>query len=143
MVFNHQPDAALLILCGELRILQGEWQALWNLTTENWGLDDPPITAADHEWLAFNDNVWPAVRISGRTPRHPDDLPGALLDYRPTTLEGIRAKAAAILAMEDAGCYGGDLRDDSCALTSSVLVDMAGSARMLLGEDAAASAGRV
>ena len=81
---------------------------------------------ADHEWLAFNDNVWPAVRISGRTPRHPDDLPGALIDFHPTTAEGIRAKAAAILAMEDAGCYGGDLRDDSCALTSSVLVDMAG-----------------
>jgi len=136
MVFGNHPDAALLILCGEPRILQGEWQALWPLTTDDWGLDDPPTTPADHEWLAFNDNVWPAIHISGQNPRHPDDLPGSLLDFHPTTVEGIRAKAAAMLAMEDAAGYGRDCRNDCCDLTHSVLVDMAGTARMLLGEDA-------
>ena len=45
MVFNDQPDAALLILCGELRILQAEWQALWNLTSE----DLEPRRSADHD----------------------------------------------------------------------------------------------
>lgn len=129
-------DAGLLALCAELRDLQTKWQRLWNSTSEDWGLDAPPITPADHEWLAFNDNVWPAIHISGQSPRHPDDLPGLLLDFHPTTVEGIRAKAAAVLAMEDAAGYGGDCRNDSCELTHSVLVDMAGAARMLLGEEA-------
>jgi len=136
MVFGNHPDAALLILCGELRVLQGEWHALWHLTTEDWGLDAPPVTPADREWLAFNDHVWPAISISGQTPRHPDDLPGSLLDFHPTTAEGIRAKAAAVLAMEDAASYGADCRSDSCELTHSVLIDTVGSARMLLGQDA-------
>jgi hypothetical protein len=116
--------------------MQAEWQRLWHFTGEDWGLDDPPTTDADREWLAYNDHVWPAIHISGQTPRHPDDLPGQLLDFRPVTVEGMRAKAAAVLAMDDAACYGADGRDDASAFYHSVLVDAAGAARMLMGEDA-------
>jgi hypothetical protein len=119
--------------------MQAEWQHLWQFTSEDWGLDDPPATDADRKWLQFNDYVWPAIHISGQTPRHPDDLPGQLLDFRPVTVEGMRAKAAAVLAMDDAACYGADARDDACELYQSVLVDAAGTARMLMGEDAQAS----
>ena len=132
-----RSDADLLTLCAQLRDMQAEWQRLWHFTSQDWGLDDPPTTAADREWLAYNDHVWPAIHIGGQTPRHPDDLPGRLLDFRPVTIEGMRAKAAAVLAIEDAGCYGADARDDAWEMNTSVLVDAAGSARMLMGEEAA------
>ncbi len=116
--------------------MQADWQRLWNYTSEDWGLDDPPTTDADHEWLRYNNEVWPAINISGETPRHPDDLPGCLLDFHPVTPEGIRAKAAAVLAIDDAACYGADARNDACEMYRSVLFDAAGTARMLMGEDA-------
>jgi hypothetical protein len=135
-VVEAGPDADLLDLCAKLAAMQAEWQRLWNFTSEDWGLDGPPTTEADHEWLRYNDEVWPAINISGQSPRHPDDLPGRLLDFHPVTPEGIRAKAAAVLAMDDAGCYGADLRNDSYELYHSALVDAAGPARCLMGEDA-------
>ncbi len=136
------PDADLLALCARLAEMQAEWQRLWEPTSEDWGLDAPPVTEADHIWLRYNDHVWPGIHISGQTPRHPDDLPAQLLDYRPVTPEGVRAKAAAVLAMEDAACYGADcagrrLRDVSTRSSSMPL----GPARCLMGEDAERAAG--
>ena len=136
LALAQSPDADLLALCARLSTMQAEWQRLWTFTSEDWGLDDPAVTDADRAWEHYNDHVWPGIHISGGTPRLPDDLPGQLLDFHPVTPEGIRAKAAAVLAMEDAACYGADARDDACALYHSVLVDAAGAARMFMGEDA-------
>ena len=129
------PDADLLALCARLAELQEEWQRLWQPTSEDWNLDEPPKTEADHVWHHFNAHVWPGINIAGDKPRHADDLPGRLLDHRPSTPEGIRAKAAAVLAMEDAACYGADCRDDAWEMFHSVLVDAAGPVRCLMGED--------
>ena len=136
---KKSPDADLLALCAQLTAMQAEWQRLWTFTTDDWGLDDPPVTDADRAWEHYNDHVWPGIHVSGGTPRLPDDLPGQLLDFHPVTPEGVRAKAAAVLAMEDAACYGADARNDACEMYQSVLVDAAGAARMLMGEDAQAS----
>ena len=134
------PDSDLLALCARLAEMQAEWQRLWEPTRDDWRLDDPPITEADHAWLRFNDYVWPGINLvcQWRGPpgsRHPDDVLGRLHDIPATTPEGLRAKAAAILAAEDAGCYGADLRDDASQLIESVLKDVAGPARCLMGED--------
>ena len=132
------PDADLLALCARLAELQEEWQRLWQPTSEDWGLDAPPITEADHTWLAFNDHVWPAVNLSRwslKEDLHPDDLPGQLLDLHAATPEGARAKAAAILAMEDASYYGANVRNDACEMLHSALLDVVGPARCLMGED--------
>ena len=56
MVFAKHPDAALLILCGELRILQEEWQRLWDTTPEE-GEAGP----ADIAWHDYSENVWPGT----------------------------------------------------------------------------------
>ena len=55
MVFVKTPDAALLVLCGELQILQGEWQALWNATSDKGNVG----SAADKALDDFEDHVWP------------------------------------------------------------------------------------
>ena len=139
------PDVDLLALCARLAAMQAEWHRLWHFTGEDWGLDDPPLTPADNEWLAYNDHVWLGISLAsgagiGAYTRHPDDLLGQLQDLHPTTLEGLRAKAAAILAADDAGCYGADICDDWHDLTQSILRDVTGAQRCLMGEDAEAPA---
>ena len=138
------PDADLLALCARLAAMQAVWQRLWEPTSEDWRLDAPPITEADHAWMRYNDYVWPAISISrwnvDKEHLHPDDLPGHLLNFRPVTPEGVRAKAAAVLAMEDASLYGANCRNDACDMYHSVLVDAAGPARCLMGEDRKAQA---
>lgn len=129
MVFADHPDAALLILCGELRILQGEWQRLWNATPED-GANSP----ADAAWHDFSDHVWPGV--ASRDVNSESDPVRGLITMRATTHEGMRAKAAAIKALDDAGGYLMSIRDDSYELMISLLKDVAGSAAMPIGEDA-------
>ena len=132
------PDAELLAVCAQLRVMQDEWQRLWTLTSDEWtGMDDPPITEADHAWWDYNNHVWPGVYISASelNKRDPNDLPSRLHDFHPVTQEGLRAKAAAVVALDDAASYG-DLRDDGWMLNLSLIRDAAGDAVRPLGEDA-------
>ena len=123
MVFGNHPDAALLILSGELRVLQGEWHRLWEATPEA-GAEGP----ADIAWRDYSENVWPGgCRLDAD--REHDPVRG-LITMRATTLEGMRAKAAAIKAMDDAGGYLMSIRDDSYELMVSLLQDVASSAAM-------------
>lgn len=129
MAFVEQRDAALLILCGELRVLQEEWQRLWAVTAE---VGEPG--SADAAWRDYSDHVWPGVSRKGAD--CDGDPVRALIASKATTLDGMRAKAAAIKAMDDAGGYSMCCRDDSYELMISLLQDVAGSAAMPLGEDA-------
>ncbi len=119
--------------------MQAEWQRLYNATSD----DDDLTTPADSAWQAFSDDVWPGVRAASRAWRddhyNPHDLPGQLRHLRATTPEGIAAKAAAILALDDAGAWT-DLRDDSYQLNRSLLEDAAGALHTAIGSDAKASA---
>ena len=128
------PDATLLALCARLGEMQAEWQRLWTLTS-----DGPAIeTEADRIWQDYADNVWPGVNIShwDAERRRPDDLPAKLLTFRATTPEGLQAKAAAILALDDAAGYQSDYRNDAIELWLSLGIDAAGPARRLVGEEA-------
>lgn len=123
------PDAALLILCGDLRTLQEEWQRLWAATPE---VGEPG--PADAAWRVYSDHVWPGVSRQGAD--SVSDPVRALIATKATTLEGMRAKAAAIKALDDAGGYLMSVRDDSYDLMMSLLQDVAGPAVMPMGEDA-------
>jgi len=123
------PDVALLVLCGELQILQGEWQRLWEATPED-GEPGP----ADTVWRDYSETVWPGVSL--READRGRDPVRDLIALKATTLEGMRAKAAAIKALDDAGGCLTSIRDDSYELVMSLLQDVAGSAAMPLGEDA-------
>lgn len=89
------PDAALLILCDELRILQEEWQRLWDATPEE-GEAGP----ADLAWRDYSENIWPGVCLAYAV--REDDPVRGLITMQVTTLEGMRARAAAIKATDDA-----------------------------------------
>ena len=121
------PAADLLALCAQLPEMQATWQRLYDATSDS----GPLTTAADFAWSDYSNDVWPGVRIStwGDRPLHPDDLPGRLRQLRATTPQGkkakAKAKAQAILAMEEAGGWC-DCRDDSVDLMHSLLRDVAG-----------------
>ena len=123
------PDAALLVLCGDLRTLQEEWQRLWAATPE---VGEPG--PADAAWRDYSDHVWPGVSRQGVDCA--GDPVRALIASKATTLEGMRAKAAAIKALDDAGGYLMGIRDDFYELMASLLQDVAGPAAMPIGEDA-------
>ena len=124
------PDAALLALCARLTDMQAEWQRLYDATS-----DEPELTTpADYAWQAYSDDVWPRTALQRRDSATPD-VPGLLLTHSATTLEGLQAKAAALLALDAAASYC-DLRDDSYELTLSLLRDAAGAAVQPLGADA-------
>ena len=57
-----------------------------------------------------------------------------LLVLPATTPEGLRAKAAAVLALHDAGDYSDGDRTDQWQIMASVLRDAAGAAAMPLGK---------
>ncbi len=122
------PDAALLALCAKLDKMRAEWQRLYDATSDK----DELTTPADHVWQAYSEDVWPrtALQPKGCTTQ---DVPALLLTYRATTLEALRAKAAAILAMDEAAGYLMDCRDDSLELSLSLVRDVAGSAHRQLG----------
>ncbi len=128
------PDAALLVLCARLEEMQAEWQRLYDLTSE----EDELTTAADHAWQTYSAELWPGLRLSpwSREGRDPVDIPGRLVDLPATTSEGLRAKAAAVLALDEAANYLTDCRNDSAELWQSVIRDAAGSAHRPLGADA-------
>lgn len=135
-----RPDAELLALCCQLAVMQAEWQRLYDATS-----DIPELTTpADHAWQDYSDDVWPSVRLAvmvgGSKPRDPADLPARLHDLPATTLEGRAAKAAAILALDDAAAYC-DSRDDICQLYASILRDVAGVAYRPLGDGCAGQSG--
>ncbi|MGI4945582.1 MAG: hypothetical protein ACRYHQ_34305 [Janthinobacterium lividum] len=127
-------DAELLMLCARLDELRAEWQRLYDATS-----DLPELTTpADHAWQDYSDNAWPGVALAviagGSKPRDPADLPARLHDLLATTPEGRAAKAAAILALDEAAAYC-DCRDDICQLYATMLRDVAGAAYRPLGED--------
>jgi len=123
------PDTPLLILCSELRTLQGEWQRLWEATPED-GEPGP----ADAVCRDYSETVWPGV-FRREADRGRDPVRD-LIALKATTLEGMRAKAAAIKALDDAAGYLESIRDDSNELMMSLLQDVAGAAAMPMGEDA-------
>ena len=81
-------------------------------------------------WPGLNFNTW------RRESRDPADLPGRLVDQPATTPAGLQAKAAAVLAIDEAASYLTDCRNDSAELWASVIRDAAGSAHRPLGADA-------
>ena len=62
------------------------------------------------------------------------DVAALLLSHPATTLEGLRAEATAILAMDEAAGYLMDCGDDSLDLSLSLLRDAAGPAFRPLDE---------
>ncbi len=125
------PDRELLDLCRQLTAMQAEWQRLYKASSDAVDLASP----ADHAWQAYNDDVWPRTGMHSRD-CITVDVPAKLLTMRATTMDGMVAKAVAILAMDDAGRYTHDIRDDSSELQLSLLEDVAGAARVRMGEDA-------
>ncbi|MGI4941841.1 MAG: hypothetical protein ACRYHQ_14985 [Janthinobacterium lividum] len=133
MIEVPRADAELLALCCQLAVMQAEWQRLYDATSDAEEL----ATHADHAWQGYSDDVWPGVRLAvfadGRKPRDPADIPGRLHDLPANTPDGRVAKAAAILALDDAAAYC-DSRDDICQLYALMLRDVAGAAHRPLGE---------
>ena len=131
----RNPDAALLALCAQLEEMQAEWQRLYDATSDEADLTTP----ADFAWQAYSDTVWPGLNFTTwrREGRDPADEPGCLLDLPATTPAGLQAKAAAVLAIDEAASYLTDCRNDSAELWQSVIRDAAGPAHRPLGADAA------
>ena len=128
---NVTGDADLLVLCAQLRVLQVEWQRLWNATS---GTPDSEESPADLILDRYTAWVWPAVRlsdVSGLTLAA--DPVRMLLDLPATTPEGLQAKAAAVLALHDAGDYSDRDRADQWQIVAGLLRDVAGAAAMPLG----------
>ena len=123
-------DAALLALCAQLEELQAEWQRLYDATS-----DDNSDTPADRVFDAYSNDVWPGLCRSpwSSEGRDPADLPARLVDLPATTPEGLRAKAAAILAIDESASYLTDCRNDSMELSLSLIRDVAGATRRPLG----------
>ena len=91
---------------------------------------DELTTPADHAWQAYSDTVWPGLNFTTwrREGRDPADMPGRLLDLPATTPAGLQAKAAAVLAIDEAASYLTDCRNDTAELWASVIRDAAGTA---------------
>ncbi len=131
------PEAALLALCAQLEKMRTEWQRLYDATSD----EDELTTPADHAWQAYSEDVWPrtALQPKGCTTQ---DVPALLLTHPAITLEGLRAKAAAILALDEAAGYLMDCRDDSLDLSLSVIRDAAGPPFRSPGKQASSTASR-
>ena len=112
-------------------------QRLYDATSD----EDELTTPADFAWQAYSDTVWPGLNFTTwrREGRDPADMPGRLLDLPATTAAGLQAKAAAVLAIDEAASYLTDCRNDSAELWQSVIRDAASSAHRPLGANAAAS----
>ena len=126
-------DAALLALCAQLEDMRAEWQRLYDATSDA----DELTTPADHAWRAYSDDVWPHTALQPKGSTAPD-VPALLLTHPATTLEGLQAKSAAILAINAAADYC-DLRDDGLDLALSLARDAAGIAFCPVGAEAAQS----
>lgn len=117
------PDAELLSVCTQLNRQQAEWQRLWVLTSDGPEL----LTQADKALNDYYEDVWPG--FSGC-------LAERLISLRASTVEGMIAKAVAILAMDDAGGYFTICRNDAWDIAHSLVEDVAGAQRRPVGEDA-------
>jgi len=128
------PDAELLAVCARLADQQAEWQEVWAATP-----DAPDGGHADVALDEFSQNVWPGYRCADpvRGDDTATDLPARLLTLPATIAEGLQAKAAAVLAISDAGSYTGDSRLDEIELLRSVVRDAAGDRYQVLTGEAA------
>lgn len=124
-------DADLLALCTHLRVLQARWQRLWDAASGSPDGDGPADLILDR-YTAW---VWPAVKlsdVSGLTSAA--DPVRMLLDLPAATPEGLRAKAAAVLALHDVGDYSDRDRADQWQIVAALLRDVAGAAAMPLSK---------
>ena len=129
---NVIGDADLLALCARLRGLQAEWQRLWDATSDTPEGDGSP---ADLIFEFYSDWVWPGACLADAQRLMPGTDPvRLLLDLPATTLAGLQAKAAAVLALDDAGEYSGCDRSDHWQFVMALVRDAAGTAAMPLGE---------
>ena len=128
-----RPDGALFALCAQLEDMRAEWQRLYDATSD----EDELTTSADHAWRAYSDDVWPHTALQPKGSTTPD-VPALLLTHPAITLEGLQAKAAAILAINAAADYC-DLRDDSLDLLLLLARDVAGLVFRPVGAEAAQS----
>jgi len=128
------PDADLLAVCARLADHQAQWQSLWAATP-----DQPDSGPQDTAFDEFSQNVWPGYRCADpiRGDDTATDLPALLLTLPATTAEGLQAKAAAVLAISDAGSYTGDSRLDEIDLLRSVVRDATGGRHQELTGEAA------
>lgn len=112
----------LLTVCARLADQQAEWQILWAATP-----DEPSGGPEDFAFDDFSQNVWPGYRCDdaavgeGRS-----DLPALLLSLPAITADALQAKAAAVLAISDAGAVTGDCRTDEIELLRAVARDASG-----------------
>ena len=125
-------DADLLALCAQLRVLQAGWQRLWDATS---GMPDGEESPADLILDRYTAWVWPGTMLADVAGLTRDADPVRMLLVLPaTTPEGLQAKAAAVLALDDAGGYSGCDRSDHWQIVTAVLRDAAGDAAMPLGD---------
>ena len=129
---NVTGDADLLALCARLRGLQAEWQRLCDATSDVPGGDGSP---ADLIFEFYSNWVWPGACLPDAQRLMPGTDPvRLLLDLPATTPDGLQAKAAAVLALDDAGGYSGCDRSDHWQFVMTLVRDAAGTAAMPLGE---------
>jgi len=116
-------NAELLAVCARLADHRAQWQSRWAATP-----DVPDGGPQDTAFDEFSQNVWPGYRCADpvRGDDTATDLPALLLTLPATTAEGLQAKAAAVLAISDAGSYTGDSRLDEIELLRSVVRDATG-----------------
>ena len=127
------PNAALLALCAHLDAMRAEWQRLWLLTS-----DGPDLaTKADRAWQEYSDSTWPGIAVSDHVLNrlHLTDLPGRLRTLRAVTPEGLKAKARAVMALDNAASYC-DCRNDAAQIWESIVADAAGHDWPRVGEEA-------
>ena len=125
------PDAALLALCARIDVMRAEWQRLWWLTSNGPALE----TEADRAWQDYSDTIWPGIGLSDWNRIEPGDAVGELRTLCATTPEGLKAKARAIMALDNAATYS-DCRNDAAQLWQSIVEDAAGHDWPRVGEEA-------
>ena len=118
---KKHPDATLLALCAQLADQQTEWQRLWAAVPDD-ADDGREIDAFE----AYSDTVWPGSAGPA----------AELVGLTATTPEGIRAKAAAALALHQTGMYVDAQHEDLLDIMASALHDAAGACYRPVGEDA-------
>ena len=129
---NVTGDAALLALCAQLRVLQVRWQRLWDATSGTPDGEESPADLLLDRYAAW---VWPGTMLADVAGLTRDADPVRMLLVLPaTTPEGLQAKAAAALALDDAGNYSDGDRSDHWQIVTAMLRDAAGDAAMPLGD---------
>ncbi|MGI4939787.1 MAG: hypothetical protein ACRYHQ_04350 [Janthinobacterium lividum] len=126
---SAHPDAELLTVCRQLAEMKAEWERFYDATSDS----GPLTTPEDHVWNDYTNHVWPGLKMACswcHAQPHPNDMPGRLVRLHATTLEGMAAKATAILALDEVAGWT-DLRDDSMEMMHSLLRDVANSSDLM------------